>query len=103
MKAFDFDALAVSPDGSRYAVLVRGLVGQSWQVHVGGSEGEPQPLAWAPAVQKGYLARLSLAGDSLLLVEGGSDDDPAKVTLLDLKAEKVAATLRSTAAELFSP
>jgi len=54
-------------------------------------------------VQKGYLARLSLAGDLLLLVEGGSDDDAPAVTVLNLKAERVVATFRSAASALLAP
>ena len=54
-------------------------------------------------MQRGYAARISLAGDLLLLTEADSDDDPPKVTVLDLGAEKVVATFRSAAAELFAP
>jgi len=103
MKAFDFDAMAFDRGGSRYGVLVRSVVGQPYRLHIGGPEGEPQPLDWAPTVQRGSAARISLVSDLLLLVEGGSDDDAPKVTVLDLTAEKVVATFRSTSAELFAP
>lgn len=102
MKAFDFDAMAPSPDGTRYAFLVRSWAGEPYQVCLGAPDGEPKPLEWAPTIQRAYATRLNLAGDLLLIVEGASDDAP-KVTLLDLKAEKVVASFRSAEAELLAP
>ena len=99
--AFDFAALTFSQTDSRYAVLVRGTVGQPWVLHLGTPEDEaPEPLEWAPTVQRGDLAHLSLAGDILLLTVPDSDDEAPRNLVLDLQAQKLLAEFRSPAAAL---
>jgi hypothetical protein len=100
-QAFDFESLSFSLTDDRYAVLVRGQAGQPWVVHLGRVEGGgPEALEWAPTVRRGDRARVSLAGDVLLITEADSDDDPPKTTVLDLGAQGVLAEFRSPQAAL---
>ncbi|MBM3498225.1 MAG: hypothetical protein FJX74_06095 [Armatimonadetes bacterium] len=100
-QAFDFAALTFSRTDSRYALLVRRAAGQPWVVHVGAPEDDaPKPLDWAPPVQPGDRTRVSLAGDTLLLVVPDGDDALHRNSVLDLRGQKVVADFRSPEAAL---
>jgi hypothetical protein len=101
-KAFDFQAMAFSPVGSTYAVLVRSTAGEPFRVCVGTPDSDPKPFDWAPSVQEGHAAQIRLAGNLLLVTVAYSEYAP-RTTVLDLDAQRVLDPLYSPRVELLPP